>query len=99
LIYPDFSEKFLIYTDASNYGLGAVLSQIRNGKDQPIAYASRHLNTTEIKYSTVEKEAAALVFGIKRFRHYLQDDPFTMISDHRPLQWLQTFKDETGRLG
>ena len=99
MIFPDFSEKFLIYTDASNYGLGAVLSQIRNGKDQPIAYASRHLNTAEVKYSTVEKEAAALVFGIKRFRHYLQDEPFTIISDHRPLQWLQTFKDETGRLG
>jgi hypothetical protein len=98
LIFPDFSEKFLIYTDASNYGPGAVLSQISHGKDQPIAYASRHLNTAEVKYSTVEKEIAALVFGIKRFRLYLQDEPFTIISDHRPLQWLQTFKDETGRL-
>ncbi|KAI9550717.1 pol polyprotein [Daphnia sinensis] len=88
LIYPDFSKEFLIYTDASNYGLGA-----------PIAYASRHLNKGEIKYSTIEKEAAAVVFGIKRFRHYLQDQPFIIVSDHRPLQWLQTFKDETGRLG
>jgi hypothetical protein len=99
LIFPDFSEKFLIYTDASNYGPGAVLSQLSHGKDQPIAYASRHLNTAEVKYSTVEKEIAALVFGIKRFRLYLQDEPFTIISDHRPLQWLQTFKDKTDRLG
>ncbi|KAI9551163.1 hypothetical protein GHT06_006378 [Daphnia sinensis] len=99
LIYPDFSKEFLIYTDASNYGLGAVLSQMKDGKDQPIAYASRHLNKGEIKYSTIEKEAVAVVFGIKRFRHYLQDQPFIIVSDHRPLQWLQTFKDETGRLG
>ena len=99
LAYPDFTKEFLIYTDASDYGLGAVLSQIHEGKDQPIAYASRHLNKAEAKYSTIEKEAAAVIFGIKRFRHYLQDEPFVIISDHRPLQWLQTFKDETGRLG
>ncbi|KZR96484.1 Uncharacterized protein APZ42_009151, partial [Daphnia magna] len=72
--------NFLIYTDASNYGLGAVLSQMKDGKDQPIAYASRHLNKGEIKYSTIEKEAAAVVFGIKRFRHYLKDQPFVIIS-------------------
>ncbi|KAI9552203.1 hypothetical protein GHT06_022542 [Daphnia sinensis] len=99
LAYPDFSKEFLIYTDASDYGLGAVLSQMHDGKDKPIAYASRHLNKAEVKYSTIEKEAAAVIFGIKRFRHYLQDEPFTIVSDHRPLQWLQTFKDETGRLG
>ncbi|KZR95724.1 Uncharacterized protein APZ42_010351, partial [Daphnia magna] len=48
---------------------------------------------------TIEKEATEVVFGIKRFRHYLQDQPSVIVSDHRPLQWLQTFKDETGRLG
>ncbi|KZS17759.1 Uncharacterized protein APZ42_016190 [Daphnia magna] len=99
LIYLDFLKEFFICTDASNYGLGAVLSQMKDGKDQPIAYASRHLNKGEIEYSTIEKEAAAVVFGIKRFRHYLQDQPSVIVSDHRPLQWLQTFKDETGRLG
>ncbi|KZR98895.1 Uncharacterized protein APZ42_005472, partial [Daphnia magna] len=95
----DFSKEFLIYTDASNYGLGAVLSHMKDGKDQPIAYASRNLNKGEIMYSTIEKEAAAVVFGIKRFRHYLQDQPFVIVSDHRPFQWMQNFKDETGRLG
>ncbi|KZS10210.1 Uncharacterized protein APZ42_025363 [Daphnia magna] len=99
LAYPDFTKEFLIYTDAIDYGLVAVLFQIHDRKDQPIAYASRHLNKAKTKYSTIEKEAAAVIFGIKRFRHYLQDEPFVIISDHRPLQWLQTFKDETGRLG
>ncbi|KZR96394.1 Uncharacterized protein APZ42_009290 [Daphnia magna] len=45
---------------------------MKDGKDQPTAYASKHLNKGETKYSTIEKEAAAVVFGIKRFRHYLQ---------------------------
>ncbi|KZS05510.1 Uncharacterized protein APZ42_031278 [Daphnia magna] len=94
LAYPDFTKEFLIYTDSSDYGLGAVLSQMHDGKDQPITYASRHLNKAETKYSTIEKEAAAVIFGIKRFRHYLQDEPFAIISDHRPLQWLQTVKDD-----
>ncbi|KZS06385.1 Uncharacterized protein APZ42_030174 [Daphnia magna] len=94
----DFSKEFLLYTDASNYGLGAVLSQMKDGKDQPIAYASRHLNKGEIKYSAIEKEVTAVVFGIKCFRHYLQDQPYNIVSDHRPFQWLQTFNDETGRL-
>jgi hypothetical protein len=100
LAFPDFSKPFVIFTDASDYGLGALLSQLdENGKDRPIAYASRYLNKTEQKYSTIEKEAAGLIFGIKRFKYYLQDEPFTIVSDHRPLQWLQSFKDETGRLG
>jgi hypothetical protein len=68
------------YTDASNYGVGAVLSQMRDGKYQPVAYTSRHFNEPEMKYSAIEKEAAAVVFGIKRFRHYLQDEPFVIIS-------------------
>jgi hypothetical protein len=70
---------------------------MHGGKDKPIAYASRHFNKAELNYSTIEKEAAAVIFGIKRFRHYLQDKPFVIVSDHRRLQWLKTFKD--GRLG
>jgi hypothetical protein len=67
LAYPDFTKEFLIYTDASNYGAGAVLSEMHEGKDRPIAYASRHFNKAELNYSTIEKEAAAVVFGIQRF--------------------------------
>jgi hypothetical protein len=69
------------------------------GTDKPVAYVSRHFNKAELNYSTIEKEAAAVIFGIKRFRHYLQGKPFVIVSDHRPLQWFKTFKDETGRLG
>jgi len=97
--FPDFNNGFIIFTDASNYGIGAVLSQIQDGKEVVIAYSSRHLNAAERNYSAIEREALAIVYGIKRYRHYLQDDKFEIISDHRPLQWLEAHKDEKSRLG
>ncbi|KAG5863433.1 hypothetical protein JTB14_012727 [Gonioctena quinquepunctata] len=56
LRYPDFSRPFNLTTDASNFAIGAILSQGPIGKDKPIAYASRTLIDTEINYSTIEKE-------------------------------------------
>ena len=97
--FPDFDKEFLIFTDASNYGIGAVLSQIQGEKEVVIAYSSRHLNTAERNYSAIEREALAIVYGVKRYRHYLQDEKFEIISDHRPLQWLESHKDEKSRLG
>ena len=96
---PDFDKEFLIFTDASNYGIGAVLSQIQDDKEVVISYSSRHLNAAERNYFAIEREALAIVCGIKRYRHYLQDNKFEIISDHRPLQWLETHKDEKSRLG
>ena len=100
LLHPNFSKEFLIFTDASNYGVGCVLSQLQDdGAEQVVAYASRHLNEAERKYPAIEREGLAVMFGIRKFRHYLLDNPFTVISDHRPLQWLSTFKDTNGRVG
>ena len=96
LAYPDFNLEFLLFTDACDYGIGSVLSQIQDGVEKPIAYASRQLKPSEKKYATVEKEALAVVFSIKHFRHYLLDKPFTVISDHRPLQWLEIKKTIMG---
>jgi len=70
LQYPGFSREFMLSTDASNDGAGTVLSQGQIGKDLPIAYASPSLNKPERNYSTVEKELAAIVWGIKHFRPY-----------------------------
>ena len=71
LHYPNFSEPFLLTTDASNVALGCVLSQGKIGQDFPIAYASRTLNDAEQKYSTTEKEFLGIIFALKYFRPYL----------------------------
>lgn len=98
LQYPNFKEKFLLTTDASDYAIGAVLSQGETGKDLPIAYASRTLNKAEINYSTTEKEALAIIWATNHFRPYLYGRKFTIFTDHRPLSWLFNCKNPSSRL-
>jgi hypothetical protein len=88
LAYPDFDQPFLLFTDACNYGIGAVLSQIQQGKEVVISYFSRQLHKSEMNYPTIEKEALAVVEAVKHFKYYLLDRHFTVLSDHAPLQWL-----------
>ena len=71
LQYPDYEKTFTITTDASNFAIGAVLSQNFENKELPIAYASRTLNEHEINYSTSEKELLAIVWAVKYFRPYV----------------------------
>lgn len=98
LQYPDFSKDFLLTTDASNLAIGAILSQGPIGSDKPIAYASRTLNTSEINYSTIEKELLAIVWATKYFRPYLFGRKFKIITDHKPLQWVMSLKEPNSRL-
>jgi transposase InsO family protein len=98
LQYPDFTKEFVLTTDASNDGIGAILSQGQIGKDLPIAYASRNLNKAERNYTTSEKELLAIVWGIKHFRPYLYGRKFKVASDHKPLLWIMNIKDPGSRL-
>ena len=95
LQYPDFNEPFIVTTDASDYALGAVLSQGHVGRDLPIANASRVLNGAELSYSVIEKELLAIVFAVKLFRPYLYGRRFWLVTDHHPLTWLYQLKDPT----
>ena len=89
LVHPKFDKEFLLQTDASDTGLGAILSQLDdNGVERPIAYASKILSGRERKYCTTEKEAFAVIFGIRTFRTYLLGRPFKVITDHSGLKWL-----------
>ena len=98
LAYPDFKNEFLLFVDASSTGIGFTLAQEQNGKEVVIAYNGRGLNQAEKNYSTTEREALALVEGIKKFQPYLFGRKFTVITDHSSLRWLMNVKDATGRL-
>lgn len=98
LQYPDFSKPFVLTTDASNFAIGAVLSQGAIGKDRPVAYASRTLSESEEKYSAIEKELLAIVWATKYFRPYLFGQRFTLYTDHQPLTYALNLKTPNSRL-
>ncbi len=86
LHYPDFSLPFLLQTDASDRGLGAVLTQEIGGEERPVLYISRKLSKRETMYSTIEKECLAIRWAVLTLRYYLLGREFTLCSDHAPLQ-------------
>lgn len=98
LQYPDFSKPFILTTDASDYAIGAILSQKHGNKNLPIAYASRTLNRPEGNYSTTEKECLSIVWAVKNFRPYLYGRHFDIFCDHRSLTWLFNVKDPGSKL-
>jgi hypothetical protein len=80
--------KIILTVDASPSGLGAILSQIDSDQqEKPVAFASRTLNSAEKKYSQIQKEATAIIFGVRRFHQYLygRSSPFVLRTDHKPL--------------
>ena len=96
---PDFSRPFILQTDASDRGIGAVLSQTdQDGDDHPVAYYSRKLLPREQRYSTIEKECLAIKLATHAFRVYLLGRPFMIQTDHRALEWLDRLKENNSRL-
>jgi predicted aspartyl protease len=96
---PDPNDKFILDTDASDSGIGGVLSQVQNGVERVVAYASKTLSKTERRYCTTYRELLAVVFFMKKFRHYLLGQEFTVRTDHSSLRWLTNFKDVEGMVG
>ena len=93
LAHPDFEKLFTIETDGSVEGLGAVLTQ----EGRVIEYASRRLTKAESNYTTRELECLALLFGVRKFHHYL-GTRFTAVVDHKNLLNLQSYVKHNRRL-
>ncbi|XP_061094914.1 phenolphthiocerol/phthiocerol polyketide synthase subunit C-like [Conger conger] len=85
-------------TDASETGLGAVLSQIQDTTEHPITYISRKLLKHEKNYSMVEKECLAIRWVVGKLKYYLLGREFILITDHAPLKWMYRCKDTNARV-
>jgi len=95
---PDLNREFILQTDASNLSLGACLLQEYDGIKHPVLYASRKLLPREQNYSVGEREALAIIWAVRKFHRYLYGQHFTLESDHRPLEYLQSNHPRNPRL-
>lgn len=86
---PNNTGTFYLDTDASDVGVGAVLSQDQGGSEVVIAYASRALSKAERNYDVTRRELLAVVSGLKTYKQYLLGRHFVLRTDHAALQWLR----------
>ena len=99
LAFPDYTREFTLDTDASDTGIGAVLSQVQpDGTERVIAYASRTLTKPERRYCVTRRELLAVVTFIHHFRQYLLGRRFSLRTDHGSLTWLSNFKEPERQL-
>ncbi|CAM4626007.1 unnamed protein product [Lepidochelys kempii] len=96
---PDFDKPFLVTTDASERGVGAVLMQ--KGPDQefhPVVFLSKKLSERESNWSVTEKECYAIVYALEKLRPYVWGRRFHLQTDHAALKWLHTVKETNKKL-
>lgn len=91
-------QPFVVQTNASGMGLGAVLTQIIAGEEHPIAYISGKLQPAEQKYSTIERETLVVKWAVKALQFYLVKNLSILLTGHAPLQWLHMVKDSNCRV-
>jgi hypothetical protein len=95
---PDWSQPFEIMCDASDYAVGAVLGQRKEGRVHVIYYASKTLNEAQLNYATTEKELLAVVFAFEKFRSYIVNSKVIVYTDHAAIKYLLAKMDAKPRL-
>ncbi|GBM06797.1 Retrovirus-related Pol polyprotein from transposon 297 [Araneus ventricosus] len=98
LTYPRTDKDFILDTDASNEGIGAVLSQNTGNEERVTAYFSKSLGKPERNYCVTRKELLAIVKSIEHFHHYLYGRKFLLRTDHASLRRLLNFKEPEGQI-
>ena len=89
LVHPDWEKQFHVHNDASGIALGAVLAQPgETTVDHPVYFTSRKLSNAEWNYTTMEREALAMVYSLQKFRHYLLGGKFKFFTNHFVLKYL-----------
>ena len=96
--FPQDEGLFILDTDACDVGIGAVLSQMQDGRERVIAYASRSLNKAERNYCVTDKELLAIKHFVEYFKQYLVGREFLIRTDHQALKWLFSLKEPKGRI-
>ncbi|XP_008189838.1 uncharacterized protein K02A2.6-like [Acyrthosiphon pisum] len=86
LVLYNSNLPLVVATDSSSYGIGAVLSHSIDDREHPIMFASTTLSETEKRYSQLDKEALAIIFGVRKFHKFIYGRPFKLVTDHEPLK-------------
>ena len=94
----DNEAGFIIQCDASDYGIGACLAQSFSDGEHPLAYASCKLSPTQRNWATIEKEAFAIIFALKKFDDIVYGRKITVFSDHNPLKFLSDAVPKSSKL-
>ena len=95
---PNWGWEFKLMCDASDYAIGVVLGQKRNGRFHAIYYANKVLNGSQINYSTIEKEMLEMVYAFQKFQSYLIGSKIIMQTDHSARKYLLAKEDSKLRL-
>ena len=99
LYFPRGDRPFIVRTDASDYAVGACVSQTDDeGEDRPIAFASAKLSDVQTRWSTIEKEAYAVIFALQRFDVIVFGSQIVLYTDHNPLQYLAACVPKSAKL-
>ena len=96
--YPNDTDPYTLTTDASLFGIGGIISQRQQWGERVIAYASKTLSKSQRNYSATKRELFAIVYFTQHFRNYLLGQKFLIVTDHRALKWIHSFKEPDGLL-